>query len=157
MGEVDHSTSTLQSQLTRLHIKWAIHEATLLLAAVAKNKVASCMISSCAVACCWQQLLEGLIAGSIFASNNVDSCVAGFRKCHCGLTGRGSRVTGAVAEHGEVEKEEEEKEEEKEKEEEEEEEEGELESLVVVCPNLHSSGEGLQSSCVAATSEVSLP
>ena len=53
--------------LQLLFLKQAIHEATLLLATVADNKVASCMISSCAVVCCRQQLLvkTDLIAGNI--------------------------------------------------------------------------------------------
>ena len=38
-------------------LKWATHEATLLLATVADNEVDSCMISSCTVVCCRQQLL----------------------------------------------------------------------------------------------------
>ena len=45
------------SGVLALELKQAIHEATFLLATVANNKVAWCMISSCTVVCCRQQLL----------------------------------------------------------------------------------------------------
>jgi len=38
-------------------VKAPIHEATLLLATVACNNVAVCMMQCCVVACCWQLLL----------------------------------------------------------------------------------------------------
>ena len=47
-----YRVSTCWRHLLCFHIKRAIHEAILLLATVADNKVTSCMISSCVVACC---------------------------------------------------------------------------------------------------------
>ena len=57
-------------------VKWATHEATLLLATVASNKVTLCMVSSCAVVCYQQQLLMNtqkiycVFVGNIVARNS---------------------------------------------------------------------------------------